>query len=176
MVASDRDLTRAITKALRHKYLEQQAGWSLLLEVTLDDLEPLAGKKPTRRNRRRAGAPTRRRIDALLIRTAKSNKPFLETIALEVKVSRADFKRDTPEKRRAWMAAANRFAYIAPAGLIPKDEVPEGCGLIEYENGALTWKVMAPVTAGPDDWAPDFRAYLLRRLCWAEENARRALP
>lgn len=177
-MTTDREKTKAITEALRHKYLKAQSGWSLIFEATLDDLDQLDGKKPTKRNRRRAPEPTRRRIDALLVRTAKSNKPYLETIALEIKVSRADFRRDTPEKRRRWQQATDRFAYVAPHGLIAKEEVPEGCGLIEYYgSGVLNWTVKAPLTLRLKPGLledPDFMAYALRRITWTEENQRRA--
>lgn len=151
----------------------------MLREVTIDDLEPLAGKKPTRRNRRRAGTPTRRRIDFLLMRISRSSKPLHERIALEVKVSRADFKRDTDEKRAAWFAVADRFAYVTPIGMITPDELPAGCGLLEYNPKAvfgsdtLRWKVNAPRKAEPPlPFDNQFFAYLMGRASRAEDRLR----
>lgn len=76
-----------------------------------------------------------RRIDALLISSTG-------TTAVEIKVTRADFKRDTEMKRRAWRAVTNRFVYLTPKGLVQPDEVAEGCGLWEF----------APETVGPYRW------------------------
>ncbi|MDL5351118.1 hypothetical protein [Microbacterium sp. zg-YB36] len=73
----------------------------------------------------RGSIPTRR-IDALILSGT-------QTTAVEIKVSRADFLRETPEKRRAWMAVSNRFVYAAPVGLIRREEVPAGCGLWEFD-------------------------------------------
>lgn len=69
-----------------------------------------------------------RRIDALM-RDAQGYT------AVEIKVTRADFKRDTEEKRRAWRAHTRRFIYATPKGLLTPDEVPAGCGLWEFEAG-----------------------------------------
>jgi hypothetical protein len=66
--------------------------------------------------------PTQRRIDALMVKSGQRT-------AIEVKISRADYRRETPEKRRAWQAVTHRFVYAVPEGLITPDEVPDGCGL-----------------------------------------------
>lgn len=67
--------------------------------------------------------PQTRRIDGLLI------GPNGQRTAIEVKVSRADYQRETHEKRRAWQAITHRFVYAVPEGLIAPDEVPTGIGL-----------------------------------------------
>lgn len=72
-----------------------------------------------------------RRIDALIF------DGKLRT-AVEIKISRADFKRDTLAKRSAWMRHTDRFVYLTPKGMVKNDEVPEGCGLWEYDNGVIT--------------------------------------
>jgi len=72
-----------------------------------------------------------RRIDALVFDGDKRT-------AIEIKISRSDFFRDTPEKRFAWMKHTHRFIYLAPKGLVKLEEVPDGCGLWEYENGVIT--------------------------------------
>lgn len=64
-----------------------------------------------------------RRIDALMLDGGTCRT------AIEVKISRADFLRETPEKRGAWERVTDRFVYACPAGLIEADEVPEHCGL-----------------------------------------------
>ena len=147
----------------------------MLREVSIDDLTPLAGKAPTRRNRRAAAAPTVRRIDYLLMRTGRRSTPRHERIALEVKISRADFRRDTDEKRAAWFTVADRFAYVAPVGMIHPSELPPGCGLMEYDAGAtfginrLRWKVVAPRKDQPPmPFDNQFFAYLMGRASRAE--------
>lgn len=57
------------------------------------------------------------------------------TIAYEIKVSRADFKRDVakPDKQRGARLYANEFYYVAPAGILTKEDVPLWAGLIEID-------------------------------------------
>ena len=186
-----RTMTRTIEKAIFRKYLVDQSGWGVLREVTIDDLEAVeayreaAGLKPgrrlTKRHRRAMTQPTRRRIDFLLMRISRSSKPRHERIALEVKVSRADFKRDTDEKRAAWFAVADRFAYVAPKNLIKPEELSEGCGLLEFDPDAifgrdqLKWKVIAPrKTQAPKPFDTQFFAYLFGRVSRAEQSLREA--
>lgn len=76
----------------------------------------------------RASVP-QRRIDALILASTGIT-------AVEIKVSRADFKRDTDEKRRAWRAVTNRFIYLVPKGLVTPAEVAPGCGLWEFDPAA----------------------------------------
>lgn len=64
-----------------------------------------------------------RRIDALMFDGGGTRT------AIEVKVTRADFKRETEAKRRPWELITNRFVYATPAGLIQPGEVPAHCGL-----------------------------------------------
>ena len=183
-----RFLTKAIERAIFHKYLEQQKGWAVLREVSIDDLEAQdayrksAGLSPERRltryHRRKMDAPTKRRIDFLLMRIGRNSKPRHERIALEVKVSRADFKRDTAAKRAAWFAAADRFAYVTPKDLILPSELPEGCGLLEYDESAifgsdrLKWKVNAPKKGEATPFTTQFFAYLMGRASRAEQALR----
>ena len=54
-------------------------------------------------------APTRR-IDALMFRS-------LQRTAIEVKVSLADWKRDSYRKRAPWAAVTNRFVFAVPKSL-----------------------------------------------------------
>lgn len=73
------------------------------------------------------GSVPQRRIDALILASTGIT-------AVEIKVTRADFRRDTEEKRRAWRAVTNRFVYLVPKGLVTPDEVADGCGLWEYDE------------------------------------------
>lgn len=49
-------------------------------------------------------------------------------IGYEIKVSRSDFLRD--EKWRGYLPYCNRFYFVAPAGVIKPEEVPEEAGLL----------------------------------------------
>lgn len=56
----------------------------------------------------------------------------------EVKVSRADFLADLakPAKRAGYIALGEAFYYACPEGLIRRDEVPPGVGLVyEFTGG-----------------------------------------
>jgi hypothetical protein len=75
-------------------------------------------------------------IDAFAVRCWASGKGF-ERHAFEVKVSRSDFRNETPEKRAPAEVSAHRCAYVVPAGLLKPEEIPPGWGLVEvYENAA----------------------------------------
>lgn len=54
-------------------------------------------------------------------------------LAYEIKVSRADFRRDNHRKQRGARLYSDSFYYIAPKGVIPHEEVPDWAGLIEIE-------------------------------------------
>jgi len=189
---------REIEQKLASKYLTEQAGWAFLREVTIVDQEVTDARDRyygTGRYAERglwredseaaraaltqfAGVPDSRRIDVLLMRTSSTKPVPFERIAIEIKVSRGDFKRDTPEKRKPWMAVAHRFAYATPPGLIAKDEVPEGCGLIEVDPSAprfegCAWVKRAPRNFGsPQDLDARFVAYLAGRASRAEHALR----
>jgi hypothetical protein len=72
-----------------------------------------------------------RRIDALMFEGKTRT-------AVEIKISRADFFRDTPAKRAAWQRHTHRFIYLTPRGLVKPEEVPAGCGLWEYDSDTAT--------------------------------------
>ena len=63
-----------------------------------------------------------------------------QTVAYEVKVSRADFRRelDDPSKRAPWELLAHETWFAAPTGVISKAEVPEGWGLLEVSDDGKT--------------------------------------
>ena len=62
----------------------------------------------------------------------------------EIKVSRGDFLQD--EKWMKYLPFCNHFYFICPWGIINKNEVPQGCGLMYIsQNGNKTYvKVKAP--------------------------------
>lgn len=77
--------------------------------------------------------------------------------AFEVKISRSDWKRESPEKRRAWKLVTHRYIYVSPDGVIPVDEVPDDCGL---------WWVFLDAVEGTDRTVP--RIQVMRK---APKNA-----
>lgn len=181
---------KEIEAELFTKYTRQQSHWVVLREVTIDDM-PLLEKliedqrsssrsayAAERTARFRSAQPTKRRIDMLLVSHKRSGtKVPNERIALEIKVTRADFKRDTEEKRAAWRAVTDKFAYVAPAGMIKVEELPEGCGLIEYDPtrawDRLKWKKKAPLSIVEERrFHPNFMHYLMSRLHDAEAKLR----
>jgi len=175
-----RETTKAIEQALLLKYTGHQTHWAVLRELSLYDPDAVVQNKGKRRYDPEREVE-RRRIDMLLINLKRRGvKIPNERVALEIKVTRADFKRDTEEKRRAWMAHADRFAYVTPAGLITKDELPAGCGLIEYHpdvifgGDRLKWRVNAPYKKEKaQDFDQNFVIYLANRLSNAEQQLRR---
>lgn len=89
--------------------------------------------------------PTARRIDGLMFDGGKSRT------AIEVKISRSDYLRETDAKRRMWRAITNRFVYATPTGLLRPDEIPDGCGLWEVDNnGRVTVVKRAKSNRNPE--------------------------
>ncbi len=78
------------------------------------------------------------RIDFLAINVAPSTGNRIE--AYEIKVSRADFKRDDHRKQRGARLVSDKFWYIAPKGVIPHEDVPDWAGLIEVEWKAAKYR------------------------------------
>jgi hypothetical protein len=108
----------------------------------------------------RAAGKAVRIIDMMMIRKARKNGigPF-DLLAVEIKVSRADFFTDVrePAKQEAWRAITHRHAYAVPKGMVRPDEVPAGSGLIEVGPGwagsvapDVSWKLRAPYSTSPE--------------------------
>jgi len=121
--------------------------------------------------------PTVRRIDALMVGSMDSHGEYPRT-AVEIKTSRADFKRDTEAKRKAWFAVSHRFVYLVPEGLIKPEEVPAGCGLWYWVNNgsysSITIVKRAEVRHNVQDLDQGMIAYLMGRVARAEGKLRRA--
>jgi hypothetical protein len=83
-----------------------------------------------------------RRCDLWTI-SANSSAGF-KARAYEVKISRADFRRDTAIKQREARLFSDQFFYVTPAQLIRPDEVPDWAGLIEYRDGRFKTVINAP--------------------------------
>ena len=67
-----------------------------------------------------------------------------EATAYVIKVSRADFKRDTRVKQRVARLWSDRFYYVAPKGMLNPEEIPDWAGLMEFDGERLRIKVPAP--------------------------------
>jgi hypothetical protein len=64
----------------------------------------------------------------------------LSTRAYEVKVSRSDFLADaTKGKAQGYRSVAGALTFAAPKGLLKREEVPDGCGLIERSESGWRW-------------------------------------
>lgn len=83
-----------------------------------------------------------RRIDALMFET-------LIRTAIEVKVTVADFRRDTYWKRRAWQRVTHRFVYAVPHDLDVM--TPHGIGLWKvHPDGRIDIVKKAIINRTPD--------------------------
>jgi hypothetical protein len=92
------------------------------------------------------------------------SKAYLSA-AYEVKVSRADFRRelDNPGKRAPWEKRASECWFAAPVGIIPLEEVPEGWGLLEL--GSNGFRAARRATQRKiESFTPDFVAAMARRV------------
>jgi hypothetical protein len=109
--------------------------------------------------------PVDRRIDALIFEGNSRT-------AVEIKISRADFFRDTEEKRRPWIRHTNKFVYLVPSGLVKPTEVPEGCGLWEYHEGSIKSTKNARSNKEVEDFPQAMFKYFAWRAFLAEQKVR----
>jgi hypothetical protein len=65
-------------------------------------------------------------------------KGGIETILLEVKVSRSDFLADLKKPHRKGGGIGSERYYLCPDGLIREDELPANWGLLYYKDGNIT--------------------------------------
>ncbi len=113
-----------------------------------------------------------------MVANGASDDGTTQISAVECKISRADFKRDTEEKRRAWFTVTNRFIYLVPEGLIAPEETHDGCGLWYWKPGRyrgvgrIQIAKRAQVRHDIDPMDVTFTPYLLRRLSIAENKLR----
>lgn len=86
---------------------------------------------------RDCGGFANRTIDALALHYWPSRNH--EVHAFEVKVTRADFRRELadPSKAAAWTDWVEYFWLVAPAGVIPVEEVPREWGLLVTHGEGL---------------------------------------
>ena len=81
--------------------------------------------------------------------------------AFEIKISRADYKRDTDEKQLGAIRWSDRFWYVTPPGLLDLSELPPYAGLQEWTGERFEIKRKAPKRAKEEPtW--DFIVALIR--------------
>ncbi|WHU45148.1 hypothetical protein QNM97_13915 [Gordonia sp. L191] len=122
---------------------------ALIREVCVTDAEAIERLDAWRQDEwlssPRPATPTMRRIDGLLLDGGGRRT------AIEVKISRSDFARESEEKRRPWRKITHRFVYATPAGLLQRYEIPDGCGLWEVgEAGRVHVSVRARINRDPE--------------------------
>ena len=131
-----------IVEILKRRY-SRDRGWVFFTELTLSGyrtrrLDGLAFRIDTIENKEPAPAP------------------FLDRVAFEIKVDRADWKHELedPSKRTPALFIAHEFFFVAPAGVIPKDQVPEECGLLEVtaERRLVTTIDSSRTAPDPPTW------------------------
>ncbi|MDE2106225.1 MAG: hypothetical protein KGL39_53895 [Patescibacteria group bacterium] len=82
-------------------------------------------------------------------------------MAYEIKISRADFKRDSDEKQLGAIRWSDRFWYVTPPGLVSLSELPSYAGLQEFDGERFVIKRRAPKRA-KDEPTWDFIVALIR--------------
>jgi hypothetical protein len=92
----------------------------------------------------------------------------VERVAIEVKVSRPDYRSETDAKRAASWQLAHRCLYAAQAGLIDPATLPRGWGLIEVHEAGAAAMVEYGEPHQPTIGAEPFTDAVLRRCAAAE--------
>jgi hypothetical protein len=113
------------------------------------------------------GSGRERKIDLWGICEHPSNAK--RTVAVEIKTSRSDFRREiiNPQKRRGALLHSNQFYFAAPKGMLSGADLPPECGLIEVVRTGCGPHAEIAVDAPfeerfPPDWA--FVASICRQL------------
>lgn len=144
---------RAFYKAQNPRFVEKY--WPGTEDFTEDHGRILDTHKPFRR------------IDALMFDGGGTRT------AIEVKISRADYLRETDAKRRPWRKITHRFIYATPAGLLKPEEIPDGCGLWEVTDRGVRIVKRAKSNKKPDPIPHQVIvafAYRIQRAAAAERN------
>lgn len=83
-----------------------------------------------------------RRIDFFTIQPTASAR--FRTSAYEIKVSRADFRRDSEDKQQGALKWSDRFWYVTPPALVDRAELPRWAGLLEFDGSRMKVVRKAP--------------------------------
>lgn len=139
MLMTAEDILRAIKR--------KHSGTAIVPELSIEDFDlPDSDEQTTSLDMSMAGTPEGhkyiRRIDALMFDS-------LVRTAIEIKVTKEDFYRDTYWKRRAWQNVTHRFVYAVPHYLDVMS--PHGCALWKVqEDGSIKVVKKAIVNNTPD--------------------------
>jgi hypothetical protein len=80
----------------------------------------------------------------------------------EVKISRGDYQKDVTEgKYKNYLPFCNYFYFATPSGLVKKDEIPQGCGLITF--GEKGWNAVKSPFHRDVKYDSDFMQALLMK-------------
>ena len=85
-----------------------------------------------------------RRIDLWTLHPHNS-RGYAST-CFEIKVSKADYKKDGYEKQRLARLFSDQFYYVTPKGLLDKEQIPDWAGLLEYNGDRFREILYAPKT------------------------------
>ena len=93
------------------------------------------------------------------------NKSFAHVrgLAYECKISRADFRSDvTSGKWQNYYLFACGVIFVAPSGLLKREDIPVGCGLMTYNVSDGRWATLkAPMLREMPECGTDFWMKLL---------------
>lgn len=128
---------------------------AIVPEITVVDVDAIE----RRHDDPSAPGPVERRIDALMFQS-------LERTAIEIKVSKADYRRDTWQKREPWRRICHRFVYAVPAALLDGETLPYGCGVWEIDpTGRLAVVRKAVINRHPEPLPQRLVQNLAYRAC-----------
>ncbi len=107
------------------------SGWLTFTEIEVPGTEASYGRE--------RGSTTSGRVDVAALKPGAYSRKDLR--AYEVKVSRSDFLNDVnSQKYKRYLQVFHRVYFAVPKGLVTKDELPDGVGLItRSEKG---WHVL----------------------------------
>lgn len=110
------------------------------------------------------------RIDAFAMHCYPSKK--WHRIAYEVKISRGDFLHEikNPDKREPALRFSNLFYFVTPVGLVERDEIPEGLGLIEVHGDLFSKEVVKATWRMSEKPTWSFMASVARSLSGAQNE------
>lgn len=113
-------------------------------------------------------------IDMLAVRNWTGRPKGHERHAIEIKVSKADFRREMESgKWGPWAGMCHRFYFATPAGLVAVSDIPDGTGWIEVAASGCRITVRAPVNPNPGPFPESVAHELARRVSRLSERMRR---
>lgn len=110
------------------------------------------------------GSQAQRYADAVAMNCFPSKG--CEILGFEIKVSRSDWLRELKKSGKSVPVArfCDRWYVVAPDGIVKREELPRGWGLIVGKDDALRVAVQPPVNEEAKDVTRSFMASMLRRV------------